>query len=521
MLDRRMFLTTAGAGLIAAPAILRAQSQFRSFPFSLGIASGDPSTDGFVLWTRLAPDPDDRHGGMGMAPMDVEWEVATDDRFAQVVKRGTAVARPEVGHSVHVIVDGLQPGRPYFYRFTAGGERSFRGRARTLPLANAAIERLRFAVAGCQNYEDGYFTAWRHMARDEELGFVYHYGDYIYEYRGSPTRSNYFTGGLTVPVRQHDGQDAFDLADYRQRYAQYKRDPDLQRAHAAHTFLMSYDDHEVANNWVQDIEDDAPRDLFRLRRAAALQAWWEHMPLRASPLAVIQGGTMYRGFRWGTLAELAVLDTRLFRSDQPCDDGFKPLCDGVRDPQATVLGAEQERWLDRALGTRDTRWVGIAQQIMAMSLDRRRRTEEPTRIGNMDSWAGYEVPRQRLLAGLARRGNAVVLTGDEHQNFAGDLVHRDRVVASEFVATSISSGGDGSDLRPGSEQFMAFNPELKFVNDQRGYVVCDVTADRWGVDFMTIDRVSRPDARLNRRARAEVAYGTPGLRMTDTTSVPV
>ncbi|WP_373487119.1 alkaline phosphatase [Blastomonas sp.] len=514
MLSRRLFVAAAPLGLIAAPGILRAQSLFRTFPFALGIASGDPAPDGFVIWTRLAPDPLEAHGGMVMVPMEVTWDVASDDRFATIVANGTVVARPEMAHAVHVEVGGLQPNRPYWYRFSAGGERSFSGKARTLPAVGATVNRLKFGVVGCQNYEDGYFGAYNHLAR-EELDFVFHYGDYIYEYRGSPTRANYFGGGLQVPVRQHVGQMLYDVADYRRRYAQYKSDTDLQRAHAAHSFFPTFDDHEIENNWVAGVSGSrSPADAFELRRAAALQAWYEHMPVRKANMPRFGSGRFHRTARFGNLAEIQLLDTRSYRTDQPCDDGFKPLCDGVRDTNAQVLGAEQEAWLAKNLSGNQARWNCLAQQIMMMSLDRRRAANEDTRIANMDSWAAYEVPRQRMLARMSGLGNVVVLTGDEHQNFVGDLVHRDRLVGTEIVSTSISSGGDGSDLRAGSDQFMQFNPELKFVNDQRGYVVCEVTPDAWLSHIQVVDKVTTPTNSLKRRATAEIAHGVPGARMT-------
>lgn len=518
MFSRRLFIGSGLAAAVTAPAILRAQSiGWREFPFSLGIASGEPSADGFVLWTRIAPEPLDSHGGMAMGRLPVQWEVASDDRFNTIVARGEEMARPELAHSVHVEVAGLQPDRPYWYRFTAGGERSFAGRTRTLPVADAAVARLKFGVAGCQNYEDGYYTAHAHLAREEDCAFVYHYGDYIYEYRGSPTSSNFFGGGIRVPVREHLGQTCYTLDDYRQRYSQTKMDVDLQRAHAALPFFMSYDDHEVANNWTS--ADDGshsgtPAEVFALRRAAAMQAWYEHMPVRRASLPTGAGiSPSWRSARFGRLAEIDILNTRLYRSEQPCGDGFKPSCDAVDSASAQVLGAEQEAWLARNLNRNQAQWNCLAQQVMMMGLDRRRRPEEPTRITNMDTWAAYTVPRQRMLARMQGLGNVIVLTGDEHQNFAGDLIDRDRIVASEFVATSISSGGDGADLRSGSEQFLRFNPELKFVNDQRGYLICDVTSEAWRTQFKVIDRVSSRGGTVSVRATGEVAHGTPGLRM--------
>jgi len=252
MLTRHHFLATGTLAVISAPALVRAQARWRANPFSLGIASGDPAPDGFVIWTRLAPEPLDAHGGMPAEPMPAAWEVAADEGFTKIVARGTTVALPELAHSIHVEVAGLQPDRPYFYRFEAGGERSVAGHARTLPLATAAAPRLRFGVAGCQDYQAGYYTAHRHLA-DEELAFVFHYGDYIYEY-----------GPDNPAVRQHASPLISSLDDYRRRYAQYKSDPDLQAAHAAHAFFMTFDDHEIRNDWAGDFDDDdqAPPEVF-------------------------------------------------------------------------------------------------------------------------------------------------------------------------------------------------------------------------------------------------------------------
>ena len=510
MLTRRQFVTGAAATMFAAPAIVRAQTPWRHYPFSLGVASGDPSADGFVIWTRLAPDPLEPHGGMPMAVMPVKWQVASDERFQSLVAEGEAPARPELGHAVHVEVTGLEPNRPYWYRFEAGGERTLRGRARTLPAPGAAVDRLRFGVAGCQHYEEGLFTAFGHLAR-EELDFVFHYGDYIYEYRGDPLRPQWWSGTLFVPVRQHLGQLIYSLDDYRLRYAQYKTDPDLQRAHMAHPFFVTIDDHEVDNNWAADIDDrETPPEIFRLRRAAAFQAWYEHMPVRRRSLPAGSTIHSYRSARYGNLAELNFLDTRLFRSDQPCDDGFKPACPEVNSRAATMLGAEQEAWLARNLERRDVRWNCLAQQVMMMAVDHRTR-DEPQPIRNLDSWAGYEVPRQRLLNRMRGLDNVVVLTGDQHQNFAGLLHDGDRPVGVEFVASSISSGGDGTDLRLGTDRILANNPQLKFMNDQRGYLVCEVTPEQWQTQVMVMDQVTRPDGRISRRATLSVPHGTPSI----------
>ena len=510
MFTRRQFVAGVAAAAFAAPAIIRAQSMFERYPFALGVAAGDPAPDGFVIWTRLAPEPTAPHGGMVMSPMPVTWEVAADERFANVVAHGEEIARPELAHSAHVEVAGLQPDRPYYYRFRAGGDRSITGRARTLPLAASSPQALRFGVCGCQSWDDGFYTAYQHLA-GEELAFVFHYGDYIYEYRAGATRRGR-DGELIVAARQTVGQDLYDLGDYRQRYGLYKSDPDLQRAHASHAFFMTFDDHEVHDNWAGDSDSSGtPPELFRTRRAAAFQAWYEHMPVRRAQFP--QGATIaaYRGARYGDLVAMDFLDTRQYRTPAPCGDDFAPACPHLTDANVAMIGTEEEAWLARNLARRDTRWNCLAQQVMMMSLDRRTH-DEPAPILNMDSWAGYEAPRRRLLARLRGLDNVVVLTGDEHQNFAGLLHDRDTPVAAEFVATSISSGGDGSDLRRGSDRILAENPQLKFINGQRGYLTCDVTPDEWRTNYMVMDRVSTPGGAIAKRTTMAMTRGEVALR---------
>lgn len=515
MISRRSVIagSLAGSVLVAAPALIRAQVPFAAYPFTLGVAAGDPAGDGFVIWTRLAPQPLDPHGGMPMAPVPVDWEVASDDRFRTIVAKGTEPARPELAHSVHVAVGGLQPGRPYWYRFRCGAERSAPGMARTLPAPGAAVDRVRFGVLGCQHYEDGFFTAYAHAAA-ENLDFVFHYGDYIYENRASPIRFGY--DGQPRPfVRAHAGQEPFSLDDYRIRYAQYRQDADLQAAHAACAWFPTYDDHEVENNWAADMsEDGIPPEVFRLRRTAAWQAWYEHMPVRAALLPDGNVEHMNRRATVGNLLDLHLLDTRQFRSDQPCGDGFKPVCPAVADPKATMLGAAQEQWLASNMAQRAARWNGIAQQVMMMPLDRQ--VPGTPGVRNMDSWAGYDAPRERLFGRFAAYDNVVVLTGDEHQTYAGELrtdAGRGNVVAVEFVATSISSGGDGADRRPGIDKIEAANPFLKYTNDRRGYAVCEVTPQAWTTKVRTVDFVSRPGAPVRTAQTITVAHGSRALAL--------
>jgi alkaline phosphatase D len=514
---RRAVLAGLGAGL-AAPAIVRAQGLFVETPFRLGIASGDPSPDGFVIWTRLAPRPLELHSGMPMTVVMVDYEVAEDDRFKSVVAKGQAPARPELGHSVHVEIAGLKPGRPYWYRFSLGRERSGHGQARTLPVPGAALERARFVACGCQNYENGLYTAYRHIAEEPDLDFVWHYGDYIYESRGDPNA--YDRAGLPVPiVREHFADEPYSLDDYRSRYAQYKLDTDLQAAHAAHSWWVTWDDHEVDNNWASQWDQDGtPPEVFNLRRQAAAQAYYENMPLRKTSFPAGTSIQIFRQASYGDLLDAHFLDTRQFRMDQPCGDNFQTVCKEALTPDRTIMGAAEERWLLNGLAKSPARWKLIANQVMMMPLDRRTSDNQKEPIWNMDSWAGYPAARRRLLNHLRDHAvkDVVVTTGDEHQNYVGELRAGDAfdgpAVAVEFVSTSITSGGDGSDKRPGTDHILANNPHMKFMNDQRGYIACEVGREVWKTDLKVLDTVRRPDGKLTTRASFAIERGKAALQ---------
>lgn len=513
MTTRRHFIAATGAVLLGGPALLRARSPDAD-PFALGVTAGDPAADGFVIWTRLAPRPLELHGGMPMTPLPVTWQVAEDSAFTRVAASGETVARPELGHSVHVEVQRLKPDRSYWYRFESGGAMSRIGHARTLPLPGSRPAAIRFGVAGCQNYEQGYYTAFRHLA-GEDLAFVYHYGDFIYEGASRPTGPAPTPWGTTLQnVRSHLGQACYTLGDYRQRYSQYLTDTDLADARARHVWLASFDDHEVANNWADSIDPaGTPPEIFAMRRQAALQAWYEFMPVRRASLPAGAEAAMYRRFAVGDLLSVNVLDTRQYRSDQPCGDGFKPGCPEVASPTAQMLSEAQEKWLLDGLRSGGARWNCIAQQVMMMPLDRRGTPDAPEPVLNLDSWAGYRAPRERLMRALHGVDNVVVLTGDEHRHFVGELNDDRGPVGVELVCTSISSGGDGSDRRADTDMLLANNPQLKFVGDQRGYLVCDVARDGWTSRLMVVDQVSEPGAPVSTRLRVEVAAGEPRVRV--------
>ena len=516
-LSRRYALKAFGASAITGLSLLSgvralAAPIFRDYPFKLGVASGEPAADGFVIWTRLAPQPLENGYGMPPAPVEVQWEVAADRGMRESVAKGTAIARPELGHAVHVELEGLEPNREYFYRFVAGKERSGTGRARTTPALGQPMDNVRFAVAGCQNYEDGLYTAHRYLAR-EQADFVYFYGDYIYEYRGRAARGSW--DGPVETVRQHAGDEIYTIEDYRRRYAQYKLDVDLQAAHASAQWFVIWDDHEIDNNWVSDEDQDGtPQYAFRLRQQMAMQAYYEHMPLRASSMPMGAQMQLYRQAQYGDLLDLNILDTRSYRTNQPCGDRWGVGCEAINDPAAEVLGRAQEQWLYEKLGASKARWQVLAQQIMVMDLDR---MPGEGRTENLDSWAGYRTPRNRMLDQITELGrdSVIVLTGDEHQNYAGEL-HLDgqrpgaKPIATEFVATSISSRGDGEDQRRDTLAIQQENECLKWFNSQRGYVICDVKRDQWLTEFKVVDKVSTKGGVLKTRQRMTVDHGAPG-----------
>jgi len=514
-IHRRLLLGGLAAGL-AAPALLsRARAQgvpFIDYPFQLGVAAGDPDPRGFVIWTRLSPRPHDPDRGLPPRPIGVRWEVSESPSFNTRVAEGEAVARPELGHSVHVTLDQLQPDRLYHYRFIAGGERSPTGRGKTLPAAGAQVGQVKLGVAGCQDWQSGYYTAWRHLAR-EAPDAIFHYGDYMYEYG---PRASVFNFGLreAVPsVRLHNGPETMSLDDYRRRYSQIRSDLDLQTAHHAACFLCSYDDHEVVNNWVADriVRSDVPPEVFRLRRAAAMQAWYEFMPVRADAFPGSERSGPWRAYRWGQLLDARMLNTRLYRTPQPCGDVFGSNCPEVSNPAAEVLGAEQEQWLVDGLTRSGARWNALLQQVMMMDIDRVRQGQA-TRGINTDSWAGYRVPRDRLLDKLKGVSNLVVLTGDEHQHWAGEVHRSDADVATparaiEFVTTSISSGSDGPGERAEHAAVLSRNPQVKYVRDERGYALMTVRPEGWRTDFRVVDTVRAPGGRLSTHASFVVPAG--------------
>jgi alkaline phosphatase D len=507
---RRRFLAAA-AGATAAllvtdriPGAWAAPRAAGDDPFTLGVASGDPTSTGVVLWTRLAPRPLDPDGGMPARAVPVDWEVAAGPRMAKVVARGRVVASPATGHAVHVDVDGLQPGRHYWYRFRAGGHLSRLGRTKTCADPGTPLGRLALAFVSCQSWESGYYTAYRHLAQ-EDLDVVLHLGDYIYETASQPGTA-----------RRHLQGEATDLAGYRVRHALYKTDPDLQAAHAHHPFATTWDDHEVENDHAgrHPTEGGDPRAFLR-RRAAAYRAYWEHLPLRRPPRGLTM--PLYRRLRFGDLVEVNLLDTRQYRDDQPCDPdgvggGKGVVCPDRVDPRRTILGAEQRSWLLRGLDRSHARWNVLAQQVVMAELDIH---AGPGRSWWSEAWDGYAADRTRLLRFLWDRqpSNPVVLTGDIHSYLVSDLKVDNRhpdapAVATELVGTSISSGAGGYEP---FARYLRDNPHIRFFdNRRRGYTRCTVIRQRWYADLRVVDTVKRPGAGVRTLASFVVQDGRPG-----------
>ena len=482
-LSRRKLLALTGAGAATAAmhgfssAPAWAQPRFPTNPFTLGVASGDPVPDGVVLWTRLAPEPLAPDGAGGMPPyrLPVSWQVANDPEFRDVVRAGASPATPELGHSVHVEVSGLQPGRDYWYRFRAGQEVSPVGRTRTAPAVGSTTP-IAFALASCQAWAGGRFAAYRTMAT-EDLDLVVHVGDYTYE-----------------------GRDDETLAQFRVNHAKYKTSPDLQAAHAAFPFVVTFDDHEIENNWagfVSQPDNEASNEIGRFTqlRANAFQAYYEHLPLRRPQRPSGPDMLLHRRVDYGRLASFHVLDTRQYRSDQ-LTEAFPggPQHPGVNDPSRTLMGDAQERWLFNGLDRSSATWNVVAQQTIMAQVD----YDAGSGVSvNHDQWDGYAVSRNRFLAHVEQRrpSNPVVVTGDWHSAWVNDLRldfarPETEVLATELVGTSISSGcGWAAAVKAARPN----NPHVKYLNpDRRGYTRVRVTEEAMTADYRVVTNATDP-----------------------------
>jgi alkaline phosphatase D len=514
--DRRRLLQLAAAGAAALwlPRSAWSQPRFSTNPFALGVASGSPTHDSVVLWTRLLAQG--WFQSLGTGPVTVRWEIAHDERFARIVQSGQAQALADLAHSVHVEAGGLEPDRWYFYRFMAGDWASATGRTRTFPAPEAMAQKLRLAYASCQRWEHGYYSAYRHM-REENVDAVLFLGDYMYEY---PMSGN--------PVRLHTGGWALTLDDYRQRHALHKSDTDLQAMHAACPWLLTWDDHEVQNDYagVTPGNNGPVVDSFISRRAGAYQAYYEHLPLRASALTQAMAGLtagaefrLYSQQRFGRLAQLVLLDNRQYRDPQVCAravGGGSGLvnpaeCAAWGDPGRTLLGVAQERWLDRALAESGAGWTVLGQQTVFGQRDARPGPEQT--LWN-DGWDGYDAARGRLTQSLQRHkvANPVLFGGDVHENWVGhvkaDYARPDSAsVGVEFCGTSITSRSAGNAK---IAERLAENPHFVFADsDHRGYGVAEFTPGLLTTTLRVVDDATRKDASIRTLARFAVEAGRP------------
>ena len=507
-LDRRRFLqltglsaATVALGVSASPAQAAgaAATAVPAGAFALGVASGEPSPDGFVLWTRLAPQPlaTDGHGGMPRADVLVSYEVAEDRQFASVVKTGTAIASPELAHSVHPEVHGLEPGREYFYRFRADSQVSAVGRAKTLPAAGQAAARFTFALASCQAWYHGYFAAYRDLAK-RNVDAVFFLGDYIYEY-GIVAGGNLWRKGVTVGAEH--GVEIETLEQYRLRYSLFKTDPDLQAAHASAPWLLTWDDHEVQNNYGSDNSIyGIPPELFVHRRAVAYRAFYENLPLSLNSLPSGPDSQVYRRFDVGTLARLNLLDTRQYRDPVPVNEA-----DRLSETR-TIMGPAQEQWLYSGMTSSPATWNVIANGVVVTAVTNDR----------VEQWDGYPANRRRLLAAMGQTSNPVVLTGDIHHHVAAELKAdfaspSSKTVGVELVCSSIGSDGDGADTDQWAQDWLA-HPYVKLYNARRGYVYATLTPTEMTSEFVTFPYIEADaNAKPKIHARFRTPAGTPRL----------
>lgn len=523
-MDRRTFLSSLAAATIATACTTdgdesasnrdKAEAPRRAVPksaalsansFSLGVASGDPTADSVMLWTRLCSDPLVDGGGSPTSDVEVAYDVATDEEFAELVASGIALATADLAHSVHVDVTGLASDSWYYYRFRAGEQTSPVGRTRTFPKASASKERLKFAVASCQDFQWGYYGAWAHVAVESDLDAVVFLGDYIYESNLGDLSPDKSAKRVWATAK------AETLSEYRLRYAQTKADPQLQAAHHVVPWLTTFDDHEVANNYAGDVgEFDAGEPKSRDRRLAAYQAWYEHTPIRVESVPTsFDAITVHRSVTFGSLASIFAIETRQHADPPPCrtaaagftDDG--PDCDERNDPARTNLGEVQEKWLSGALADSESQWNILANPLMLAGINIGTAAEP---LYTRDAWDGYPVVRRRLLDHIvdSKVSNPVVVTGDWHASFVLDVKAEPDgpVLMPEFLASSITTFIFGTDYR-------AENPHIRYFVGEHCYGLVTVTPDDLLYEFKYIADVWDPETKISHVDGWRVTAGDP------------
>ena len=515
-LSKRALLKHLIAATVVYPlsSFSQANIRFNQNPFVLGVASGSPAEDSIVLWTRLV---DESLFGSELPAnaIEVKWELANDHQFANVIQAGVSLALPELAHSVHAEVRNLPSNRWFYYRFTAGGKVSQVGKTRTLPAANASIDRLRMAYASCQHYEHGYFTAYKYM-REEDLDLVMFLGDYIYE-----------SGPGQKGVRSHDSGPLIHLDDYRKRYVLYKKDAYLQAMHAACPWLMTWDDHEVQNDYAAlNPGTHGPYVAdFPKRRAAAYQAYYEHMPIRASALidgidGLLKGSEMriYGNFRFGSLANIAILDDRQYRDPNICTPSgqgsatFDPqACPDLFSETRTLLGKTQEQWLSGVLkDSGKSAWNVIGQPTLYAQ--RYFPSGNKLLVWN-DGWDGFPAARKRLNQVFIQNKvkNLVIFGGDVHENWVGYIKDDydnplSKTLGVEFCGTSVTTIGGGEKYIASR---LAKNPHFIFAQaSKKGYGIAQFTPAELTVTLKVLSDAQDAHSGIESLAKFRVDSGS-------------
>ncbi|MDH6465497.1 alkaline phosphatase D [Micromonospora sp. A200] len=531
-LDRRTLLRMAGASagtaVLAGATLAGAGAAHAAGDVFLhGVASGDPLPDGILLWTRITPTLDATPGS-GVGPdVEVTWQVATDPDFVTVTAQGQLTTGTTRDHTVKVAVSGLAPATTYWYRFGYAGGWSPTGRTMTAPPTDAAIDRLRMGVVSCSNWEAGYFAAYRRLADRGDLNLVVHLGDYLYEYG-----TGQFDAGGTVVRKVEPAHEALTLADYRIRHGLYKSDPDLVALHAALPWVITWDDHEVANDaWSGGAENHTPstEGAWADRVAAARRAYQEWMPVRMG-----EDGAIYRRFRYGQLAELSMLDLRTYRSQQASGTA-------VDDPRRTVTGDAQMTWLKAGLAASTARWKLVGNPVMMARVDvgslpawllgplgTLLGIPQNGAVLNADQWDGYNADRNELVDHLRATGtrDVVFLTGDIHTSWANEVTTKStglsNPAAAEFVVPSVTSDNVNDFLKlPAGNPLSALgaglirstNPHVRWTElDGHGYGVLEVTPQHCRMDWYHLADRTRAGSASRWVAGFSVGAGSAKLR---------
>ncbi len=510
-LTRRSFLSTSA--ISAASVIVAGCDGGRpgagqgviDYPFTLGVASGDPISDGVVLWTRLAPKPFEPVDPAA-PPNRVGWEISEDRRFWRIVRTGVETATPQSAYAVHVEVGGLKPGQDYYYRFFVGDAVSPVGRTKTAPKIGAALDTLRFAVACCQSYTQGFYAAYGDLAA-QAPDLVLHVGDYIYE---SP---------WTMPARRAPAPQALTLDDYRAFHAAAKTDRHLQAAHGAAPWVSVWDDHEVVNDYRGDHTPfGTTREAYVARRRAAYQAYYEHMPLRRRARPINGAMQLYQRSLFGDLVQFDMLDTRQYRDDHPCreEDGATPYwvsCD-VTDPSRSLLGDTQETWLARGFGIGRAKWNMLVQSTQLTPFQRV--DEEGVTLTSSDRWDGYPAARDRVFDLILDKAvtNPTLLGGDIHAFLGTSLVRADGgdPIANELVCAAISSGGGGDErYQAETATYASYGRPFFFENRRNGYLLCDLDHNALTAHARVVDNVLDPQSDTSTLTELVYKSGQIGL----------